>query len=218
MTAGDCTGRNLSISLTQPAPLSVAQEQSAKSKQRQARLPANHVPKQPRGFVSINLSQRLARRVIQHVHQFAIIVLLEMVQRSPYEPVRFQFSPKRAQFAAAFLKNRVGHSTRAAEPGHDSANRGNFYLRGGVAHQIHLAISHGALHIHPTAIHGNSGTLPFQRLKPFFLEEAVKAALCVAPMFSNYAQRSTFRGLWNQPVKVWSVIGNEPRLLVVSAG
>jgi len=44
-------------------------QQAAQPQEHQSRLPSNHVPKQARGFVAIDLPERLAGRSIQQVNQ-----------------------------------------------------------------------------------------------------------------------------------------------------
>src|SRR5882724_3671480 len=43
-----------------------------------------------------------------------------------------------------------------------------------------------------------------------FLEEAFESALGVAAVFADHAEGATIRGLGNQPIKIRSIVGDEP--------
>ena len=63
---------------------------------------------------------------------------------------------------------------------------------------------------HPFAINRDARTLPFERFQLFPFEKILETAFGVAAVLADYAKRTAFRGLGNQPIKIRCIVGNEP--------
>src|SRR5437016_11591443 len=75
-------------------PDAVSHQQSAQSKQQEAGLAPDQVPKQAGGLVAMNFSERLPRGKVQQIHQLRIILLRKMMQRAADHPMRAEFTPQ----------------------------------------------------------------------------------------------------------------------------
>src|SRR5271155_2113229 len=129
----------------------------------------------------------------------------------PNEPVRTEFAAQGGEFAAiAIAEDGFGNAQCAAKSRDNTADGGDFYLRGGVAHQKNLAVADAPAHGNPLFVNRNARTLPLERLHIFLLQKALDAALGVAAVFTNDAQRAAFRGFGNQPVEIRRVVRDEP--------
>src|SRR5277367_5974824 len=177
---------------------STAHQQPPKPKQHQARLSPHHLPKQARRFVAINLSERLTSRAIQQIHQMRIVFLLEVMQCPANEPVRAEFPSEGREFAAvAIAQDGFGHPERAAEAGHNAADGRNFHLCRSVPNQENLSIADTATNRNPLLVNGNARALPLKWLHIFLLQKAFDAALGVAAVLADNAQRTALRRLRN---------------------
>src|SRR5258707_15880942 len=117
-----------------------------------------------------------------------------MMQRAANQPMRSQFTPQGRKFAAPpILQKRLPNAERSSKTGNDPTDGRYFHLRCRVTPQINFAVPDLPPHRHPPAIHRNARALPFEWLHVLFFEEAFKAALRVAPVLANNAQRSAFR-------------------------
>src|SRR5712692_5003260 len=126
-----------------------------------------------------------------------------MVQRAADQPVRSQFTTQGGKLPAlAILQKRLRDAERAAKTGNDSADGGNFDLRRRVTHQIDFAVPDLTPYRHPAAIDRDARALPFERLQMLFFEEAFEAALRVATVLADHAERAAFRRFGDQPVKI----------------
>src|SRR6516225_423843 len=206
----DCLSRPVLIATGFEFAVSLSEKQTTKTEEHQAWLAPDHVPQQPRRFIPANLCQGLSCRNIQYVHQLAVLFLPEGMQRSTNQPVGSQFPAERAQFAPTLSQDRVGDAPGATKSRHDSTDRGYFHLRGGVPYQVDFAVSHFPVDGNPLPVHRDSRTLPLERLESLPCEEPVEGALGVPALLANHAERCAHGRLWNQPVKVWRVIGNKP--------
>lgn len=175
-------------------------------------MAANHAPQQASGFVAVDLSEGLPRRVVQQIDETAVIVLAEVMQSAPDQPVSRQFAPKRPQFTPTFAQNRVGYTARTAETSHDSADRGYLHLGGCIANQIDLTVAYGAPNADPAAVNGDARTLVLERLESFFFQKTVEVFFRVAALFSNDAECATVLRFGDQPVEIGGVVGDEPDL------
>src|SRR5437868_10893229 len=163
-------------------------------------------------MIAMNFAQGFACGGIQQVHQVGIIFLLEMMQSFPDQPVGIELAAKCAQLAAVSrAEQRIRHGLRAAKSSNDTAHGGNFHLRGGVTYQENSAVAHAALDRNPLAVNRNARALPFERLNVFLFQETFDALFrFLTTAFANDAKRAPRFVFRNEPIEVWSVIGNEP--------
>src|SRR5262249_26263913 len=106
-----------------------------------------------------------------------------MMHGAADEPVRVELAAKGDQLAAGtFAQDGLNDTQSTSKTCDDSAYGGNFYLSGGVADQIHVAVADLALDGNPAAVFRNSCALPFERLHAFALKEAFHALGSVTPV------------------------------------
>ncbi len=122
-----------------------------------------------------------------------------------------KLAAQRGQFVvAAAMQNGLGDGEGAAKTGDDAADGRDFDLGGGVADEKNIAIADAFLDGYPFAVDGNARALPFERLEIFLFEEAFQAALGVAALLADDAQSAALWGFGDQPIKIRSVVGDEP--------
>src|SRR5271170_2954336 len=85
---------------TQWAQRPPARQQPAQPQQNQPRLAQTHAPQNFPRLVARIFAQRLLRRIIQQIHQLAVIILLKIVQRTPQQQMQIQLPP---QFRSTLL-------------------------------------------------------------------------------------------------------------------
>ena len=108
------------------------------------------------------------------------------------------------------MQDGLGDGQRTAKTGDDAADGGDFYLGGGVADEKNIAVANALLDGNPLFVDGNARALPFERLEIFVFEEAFEAALGVAAVHADDAQRAALGGFGDQPVEIGRVVGDEP--------
>src|ERR1700740_888244 len=124
--AGSRAGTNRIELPLQPLP----HQQTSQTEQKQPRLPARYIPKQSRRFIPVEFAQRLPGRAAEQVHQFRVILLLKVVQRTADQPMRAEFSVQRGQLSGlAILQKRLRYAQRPAKSSHDPSDGGYFHLR-----------------------------------------------------------------------------------------
>src|SRR6267143_1128952 len=117
-----------------------------------------------------------------------------MMQRAADQPVRPKLAAQRAKLLAlAILQESLRNAKRTSKSRDDSSHRGNLHLRGGVAYQVNLAISHLPAHRYPATINRYARALPFKRLHTLFLEEPFKKPFGFSPIFANDADCRALR-------------------------
>src|SRR5271163_1469211 len=127
-----------------------------------------------------------------------IVFLLEVMEGPPDEPVRAKLTAQGGKFAAvAITQDGLGDPQSSAKSRDDAADGGNLYLRGGVAHQKDFAVADAPAHRNPLFVDRNARALPLERLHIFLLQKALDAALGVAAVFTDDAQRAAFGGFGN---------------------
>src|SRR5580700_3165780 len=134
-----------------------------------------------------------------------------MMERPPDQPVCAELPAQCHQFPVPpAAQDRLRDSERSAQSRHDSADRRHLHLCRRITYQIYLAISDAPTHRHPTTIDRYARPLPFERLHVSLLEKPRKTLLRVAAFLADDSERASLGGLWDQPIKVWRIVRNEP--------
>ena len=75
-------------------------QQSAETQQNQARLAQTHAPENFPGLIAGIFGERLLGRIVEQIHEAAVIRLLKIVERAAKQKVQIQFAAQCFQFMA----------------------------------------------------------------------------------------------------------------------
>src|SRR5258708_40110344 len=124
-----------------------------------------------------------------------------MVQGFSDQPVGIEFAAQRAKLGIfAGTEQGIGNPLRTAKTGNDSADGGDFYLRGGIANQKYFAVADLAFDRNPFAVNRDAGALPLDRLHILLFQEVFDVFLSLlTAAFADNAQRAARLVFRNQP-------------------
>src|SRR5207249_3843477 len=133
-------GRETGMGLSQDslgAPLRASSQKSAKAEQQEAGPQQAQVPEELAGLIPRMGAQRALRGAIQQIEKPDVILLREVVQRPPDQPVEVQLAPQGCELPPRpAVQDRLGDAQRAAKSCDDPTDRRHFHLAGRVADQI----------------------------------------------------------------------------------
>src|SRR5271155_3137599 len=195
----------------QTAQRSVVRQEPAQPQQNQSRLAQTNAPQNLPRLIARIFTQRLLRRIIQQIHQLAVIILLKIMQRTPQQQMQIELAPQFSQRATRpTIQNRLSHAQSPAKSGDDPAHGSPLHLRRRVAHQINRPVPHLPPHWHPPRVHRNPRALKFQRRQTALLQKIFQQLPRLRPRLPNQSQSPARRRFRNQPIKVWRILRHEP--------
>ena len=161
------------------------------------------MPENASGFVAGIDAERVPRAGVEEVHEAAVVGLLEMVKRFADEQVQVELAAQGAKLAAApAVCDGFGNAKGTAKAGDDSADSGDFHLRGGVADQIDAPRADAALDRNPAGIHRNFRALKGERGEAALVEKCFEAAASLLTLFADESERALPGRIGNQPIKI----------------
>src|SRR5579862_619434 len=122
-----------------------------------------------------------------------------------------QLKPQATELAAcSAIGDRFGHSQRSTESRYDAAYGGDFDLSCRVAHEIYGLALNLPFHRNPFFVERNSCALEGLGFEMPLLHEAFQMLASALRRFADKPQDTTLFGIGDQPIKVGSVIWDEP--------
>jgi len=148
---------------------------------------------------------------VQQIHQPRVARLVETVDSFANEQMNIQLSAQVAQFSPRLaVHNRFADAQGSTKTGDNPSDGRNFDVACGVAHQIYFAARETAAHRNPFRINRNSGRLVLQRFEVVLFQESLERPASLRAFFADQSEDSTGRGIRDEPVKVGSIVGDEP--------
>ena len=139
-----------------------------------------NAPQNLKSFVARIRAEGLFRRIVQEIHEPAVIGLPEIVKRTAQQKMKVEFAAQSPQFTTdAPVQNGLRHTERAAKSGDDASDRRDFHLPCRISNQIHRALADLAAAPGPNPYTQDSGPLEFDRVELSFLDKLFEFSPCV---------------------------------------
>src|SRR3990172_4785505 len=151
-------------------------QQATEAGEKQLGPVAADVPEDAGSLVPGDAAERLEQSAVDGVHETAVVVLAETVQRAANQQMHIELAAQGPQLGTgAIAQNGFTDAEGAAETGDDAADGGDLDLAGGVADKKDAPTAEFSLDRRPAEVCRNARTLIAERAKVFLLPEAIQA-------------------------------------------